>query len=233
MIEQHGPQYLHRLLHRLDRESAKRIAPADTQKIIRAVEVCVLARKPLTQLHSEGRNPLQGWQIIKVGLEPNREELYASIHARIDNMLATGWQTEVTTLLSLDTDPTTSTAPPPGPHPTTGADPITGTCSAGRSPAAFSAPQSPTGPTHSTDSPDQRPTTKPLDFLGYKELAAVTRNEMSLPDARAAIQQSTRRYAKRQQTWFRREQNVKWFQGFGHTPSTQQAILNCSSPPPL
>jgi tRNA dimethylallyltransferase len=171
--EKHGADYLHRLLKRLDADSANRIAPPDTQKIIRAVEVCILARKPLTRVHGEGRTPLEGWEIIKIGLEAPREELYARIHARIDSMLDSGWQNEVAQLLA-------------------------------------------TSPENS----------KPFDFLGYKELAAVNRGDLSLDAARAEIQQSTRRYAKRQLTWFRREPNVRWFTNFGDAPDVQQQVLS-------
>ncbi len=180
--EKHGAKYLHRLLKRLDPQSANRIAPADSQKLLRAVEVCLLARKPLTQVHSEGRTPLQGWHTIKIGLQPPREELYARIHARIDHMLAAGWQEEVSGLLAAT--------------------------SSGHCQGAANAPAN----------------AKPFDFLGYRELAAVRRNELSLEEARAAIQQATRRYAKRQQTWFRREQNVTWFAGFGDHPILQSEI---------
>jgi tRNA dimethylallyltransferase len=173
--EKHGPLYLHRLLQRLDAPSAQRIAPADTQKLIRAVEVCLLARRPLTEVHSAGRNPLTGWRIIKIGLNPPREQLYERIHARIDSMLARGWQDEVQHLLA-----------------------------GGASGAASS---------------------KPFDFLGYRELTAVSRSQLSLEDARAAIQQSTRRYAKRQQTWFRREPHVRWFSGFGDDAALAAGIL--------
>ena len=44
---------------------------------------------------------------------------------------------------------------------------------------------------------------KAFDFIGYRELSKVLRGEMNLDEARAAIQQATRRYAKRQMTWFR------------------------------
>src|SRR5271165_7653669 len=99
-VAEHGDAYLHRLLKRLDPPSAQRIAPADTQKLIRAVEVCLLSRKPLTEVHNQGRNPLTGWHILKIGLQPQREELYTHIHARIDAMLAKGWQHEVRQLLA-------------------------------------------------------------------------------------------------------------------------------------
>jgi tRNA dimethylallyltransferase len=180
-IAKRGEAHLHRLLKRLDPQSASRIAPADTQKLLRAVEVCVLARRPLTEVHNQGRNPLQGWRIIKIGLQPEREQLYERIHARIDHMLAKGWQEEVTGLME----------------------------------ATVVA-------NHQSES--ARELAKPFDFLGYRELAAVSRNELSLEQARTAIQQSTRRYAKRQQTWFRREQHVTWFAGFGDQPELQAQI---------
>jgi tRNA dimethylallyltransferase len=66
---------------------------------------------------------------------------------------------------------------------------------------------------------------KPFDFIGYRDLGAVLRNELSLEQARGAIEQATRRYAKRQLTWFRKEAAVDWFAGFGDDPDLQDAIF--------
>ena len=66
---------------------------------------------------------------------------------------------------------------------------------------------------------------KPLDFIGYRELRKVLRGEMLLEEARAAIQQATRRYAKRQITWFRRETGVRWLTGFGDDAEIQRMAL--------
>jgi len=55
----------------------------------------------------------------------------------------------------------------------------------------------------------------------------VLRGEIRLEVAREAIQQATRRYAKRQLTWFRREQGVRWFSGFGDDAAVQAGILEC------
>src|SRR5208282_5267008 len=49
--------------------------------------------------------------------------------------------------------------------------------------------------------------------------------EMKLEEARTAIQQATRRYAKRQMTWFRREAGVHWLSGFGDDPEVQRQVL--------
>ena len=166
---EHAPGHLHRLLARLDPESAQKIATGDEQKLIRAIEVCLLAKKPVSEVHRAGRTPLKGWRALKIGLMPPREALYERIHARIETMLARGWMEEVRGLIA--------------------------------SGLAENA--------------------KPFDFIGYRELRAVLRGEMKLEEARAAIQQATRRYAKRQVTWFRREPGVHWLAGFGDESKVQ------------
>jgi tRNA dimethylallyltransferase len=97
--EEHGAGYLHRLLNRLDPETAGKIAAADQQKLIRAIEVCVLARRPVSEVHRSGRAALEGWRAAKIGLMPPREALYERIHVRTDAMLAHGWMEEVQGLL--------------------------------------------------------------------------------------------------------------------------------------
>ena len=168
-VEEHSPDHLHQVLKRLDPVTASKIAPADQQKLIRAIEVCLLARKPISELHREGRVPLEGWRVLKIGLNPPREKLNERIHSRTDAMLGRGWLEEVQTLLA------------------------------------------------SGMSED----VKPFDFIGYRELRAVLQEKISLAEAREAIQQATRRYAKRQLTWFRKEQGVRWFSGFGDDPAIQ------------
>lgn len=93
--------YLHQVLRRLDEEAASRIAPRDTQKIIRAIEIRLLARKPVSQVHGAGREALRGYRVIKIGLLPPRTVLYQRIHARVDAMTAAGWLDEVRRLISL------------------------------------------------------------------------------------------------------------------------------------
>ena len=66
---------------------------------------------------------------------------------------------------------------------------------------------------------------KPFDFIGYRELRAVLNGDMKLEEAQAAIQQATRRYAKRQLTWFRRDAQVHWIAGFGQDGAIQQQAL--------
>jgi tRNA dimethylallyltransferase len=95
-----GPEYVHRLLTRLDPETAARIAPRDTQKIIRALEIRLLAGKPVGDVHRAGRSPLEGYSITKIGLLPPRDDLYARIDARVEAMIAVGWIEEVRQLVA-------------------------------------------------------------------------------------------------------------------------------------
>jgi tRNA dimethylallyltransferase len=169
----HSAGYLHRVLQRFDRAAAQKIEANDEQKLIRAIEICILARKPLSEVHQTGRSPLQGWRALKIGLEPPRGALYGRIHARTEEMLSRGWTEEVRGLLA-------------------GGLPEDG---------------------------------KPFDFIGYRELCAVGRGKMTGEAARSAIEQATRRYAKRQLTWFRKEPGVHWLRGFGDDPKVQSAAL--------
>jgi tRNA dimethylallyltransferase len=170
---EHEPGHLHRVLRRLDRASAEKIAAADEQKLLRAIEVCLLTKQPLSEVYRGGRKPLEGWRAIKVGLQPRREELYERVHARTEAMLAQGWVEEVRGLME---------------------------SGLGESAKAF-------------------------DFIGYRELRRVLRGEIALEEARGVIQQATRRYAKRQMTWFRREQGVHCLNGFGGDREVQEEAL--------
>jgi tRNA dimethylallyltransferase len=95
-----GSEHLHRTLARLDPEIARRIAPRDTQKVIRAIEMRILAGKPVGEIHRAGRNSLEGYDVQKIGLSPPRAALYARIDARTVAMLSGGWLDEVRRLSS-------------------------------------------------------------------------------------------------------------------------------------
>ncbi len=78
MAERKGREFLHRLLNRLDPDAASRIEPRDTHKTVRALEVCILARTPISKMQARGRTGLEGYRVVKVGLLPERSELYAA-----------------------------------------------------------------------------------------------------------------------------------------------------------
>ncbi len=95
-----GPEHVHRMLMRMDKEAAAKIAPRDTQKIIRAIEIRKLAGKPVGEIHRAGRRGLEGYNVIKIGLQPPRDALYARINARVEAMMASGWLKEVQGLVA-------------------------------------------------------------------------------------------------------------------------------------
>ncbi|HEX6907908.1 MAG TPA: tRNA (adenosine(37)-N6)-dimethylallyltransferase MiaA [Terriglobales bacterium] len=82
--------YLHRLLTRLDKDAAEKIHPHDTPKLIRAIEVCIAGRQRMTAMWRQGREPLRGFCILRLGLDPDRSQLYARINRRAQQMFAGG-----------------------------------------------------------------------------------------------------------------------------------------------
>ncbi len=88
--EKHGTEHLHRILRRLDASAADRIHANDVPKVIRAIEVCLAERQPMTKLWEQGREPLQGFRILRLGLNPDREALYARINQRAAKMFDDG-----------------------------------------------------------------------------------------------------------------------------------------------
>ena len=159
-----GSLYLHKVLRRLDPAAADKIHANDTPKLIRAIEVCLASRNRMTQLWAQGRDPLKGYRILRIGLNPVREKLYDRINLRAQQMFATGLVEETQGLQE-----------------------------------RYGATQVPA----------------PLDSLGYRQARQYLRGELTVEQAIAAAQQGHRNYAKRQMTWFRRESDVTWLEGFG------------------
>lgn len=88
--------YLGRLLARLDPAAAERIHANDKPKLIRAIEVCLAGRAPITsQWRQAGRDRLTGYHVIRIGLEPERETLGARIRIRTQAMFERGLIDEV------------------------------------------------------------------------------------------------------------------------------------------
>ena len=96
--KRHGEGWLHRILVRLDTVTAARIHRNDTPKLIRTIEVCLAARKPLSQVLA--RNPLTGFRLLRIGLNPSRQELYDRLNRRAAAMFAAGLIEETRGLLA-------------------------------------------------------------------------------------------------------------------------------------
>lgn len=162
--QKRGSAWLHRVLARLDGASAERIHANDTPKLIRAIEVCLAGRRPMSEVLA--RDPLTGFRLLRIGLNPPRQALYARLNERCAGMFAAGLVEETRGLL-----------------------------------ARFGR-------------------VKALDSLGYRQALAVLDGTMTLEAGIETAQQGHRNYAKRQLTWFRREPDVRWIEGFGDEAET-------------
>ena len=101
-VERHGNAWLHRLLRRLDPATAERIHANDAPKLIRAIEVCLAARKPMSQIFRDealARDPLSGFRLLRIGLNPPRQQLYDRLNQRCAAMFAAGLVEETRMLL--------------------------------------------------------------------------------------------------------------------------------------
>ena len=164
IAERKGIPHLHRVLQRLDRTAANRIAERDRPKIIRALEVRLDTGKALTDhLAVQPRQPLTGFDVLLVGLNPPRHWLYRRIDERVLHMFRSGLIDEVRQLLVKGIP---------------------------RSAKAFEA-------------------------IGYRHVLADLDSSIAVEETIRIIQRDTRRYAKRQLTWFRNQPNVTWFDGPG------------------
>jgi tRNA dimethylallyltransferase len=103
-VAERGSEYLHRILRRLDSAAADRIHANDVPKMIRAIEVCLASRQPfrrsMTELWQQGREPLPGFRILRLGLNPERQALYARINQRAAKMFDQGLIAETERLLA-------------------------------------------------------------------------------------------------------------------------------------
>ena len=171
--ERRRPGSLGRLLRRFDAAAAARIHPHDIPKVMRALEVCLLTRRPISELFREGRDGLHGYRTLKIGLDPGRDALYERLDRRAGLMFTAGLADEVRRILEM----------------------------------GFPAQS------------------KPFESHGYKQALQMLRGELNATEALFYAQRNTRRYAKRQMTWFRREPGMEWFRGFGDEESVQQGVL--------
>lgn len=156
MVARKGAEELHRWLARLDPDRAAAIGANDAQRSGRALELVLRAGRSIAQQQTPAEGSV-GAAARTIGLRWPRDVLYARIEARVDAMLAAGWQQEVETLLGQ-----------------------------GVSPQAHA-----------------------LQAIGYRELCAVSAGELAPEAAREQIVVATRRYAKRQLSYFGRL-DVHW-----------------------
>ena len=97
-LEKEGLASLRHELRRLDPETAARIDPANRQRIVRALEVCLSTGRPYSSFRS-GKVKQRPFAIRKIGLTRPREVLYGRIDRRVDAMMAEGLEAEARSLL--------------------------------------------------------------------------------------------------------------------------------------
>lgn len=167
------PGSLHRLLGRFDPGASQRIHVNDVNKTMRALETVLLARRPQSDLYKAGKDPLTGYKLVTIGLNPPRAELYERLNQRSREMFGSGLIDEVRHILALG----------------------------------------------------YLPNAKPFEAIAYKQAALHLAGQLTLDEAILDTQMETRRYAKRQWTWFRKDPGASWFDGFGHCRELQEKII--------
>lgn len=149
---------LHEELRSVDPETAARLHPNDRQRIVRALEVLEATGVSLTRWQRTAEPHTPRFSLRLIGLERERDDLYARINIRVERMMEAGWVEEVRRLL--DRGYTAQT------------------CA--------------------------------LRTFGYAEIIAHLQSALSYDEAVEQIKRRTRRYAKRQMTWFRQAEGIEW-----------------------
>ena len=157
--EKEGSEVLHRELQKLDAEAASRIHPHDRFRIIRALEVCSLGGKPISHFQREHGFRDAPYDVLKIGLCREREDLYKRIELRVERMVELGWVNEVRCLLNKG----------------------------------------------------YGPGLKSMHSIGYRHILSHLLGDLTLEEAVRLIKRDTRRYAKRQITWFKADPETSWF----------------------
>ena len=163
--EKYGLAAMCRLLERLDPEYYAIVDKNNPKRVIHAVEICISTGKTYTSFRTNTKKK-RPFNIIKIGLIRERDELYRRIDMRVDNMVEAGLVDEATRMY---------------PHKELNA----------------------------------------LNTVGYKELFSHFDGKCSLSEAIFRIKCDTHKYCRKQLTWFKRDNNIKWF-----SPDNVEEIIN-------
>jgi len=166
-LEMEGLPALLSDLEQLDNAYFQQVDRANPQRVMRALEVCITTGKPYSSFRA-GKPKERPFEVIKIGLTMPREQLYARIEARMEQMLLDGLLEEATALF-------------PQAH------------------------------------------LYALQTVGYQEIFGFLREEYDWNEAKRLLMRNSRRYAKRQYTWFNRDAAVQWFEA-GDWEGILQAI---------
>lgn len=163
-LEDEGIESLQQRLQQLDPEYFGQVDKRNPHRLIRALEICISSGKPFSSFR-KGSGAQRNFEVIKVGLEWEREALYERINKRVDAMMLAGLLEEARGL-----------------YPQRGL--------------------------------------MALETVGYAELFDHFKGQTDLDTAIELIKRNTRRYAKRQLTWWRKDADIQWFK-----PADVQGML--------
>jgi len=150
-----GLEFIQNELKRLDPKHYQEVDLLNPKRIMHALEICNMTGRPYSELRT-GQRKERPFDILKIGLNRPRAELYERINARVDEMMTDGLLEEARQFYEYR-------------HLNT------------------------------------------LNTVGYKELYEYMSGNWTLEFAVSMIRQDSRRYAKRQLTWFNRDKEIHWF----------------------
>jgi tRNA dimethylallyltransferase len=163
-LKKEGIESLQNQLKTLDPSFYAQVDLKNSNRLIRAIEVCLITGKPYSEIR-KGIKKDRPFQIIKIGLELDRSKLYNRINQRVDIMMKEGLLNEIKSV-------------------------------------------------------EKFKEKNALKTVGYKELFNYLNGECSLEYAIEKIKTNSRRYAKRQMTWFKKDTEISWFK-----PSQKSEVI--------
>ncbi len=158
-LEKFGNAVLFKELQRCDPETATRIHQNDSQRLARGLEIFRATGIPWSKHLSRHHPKTSEFNVLKIGLRRDREELYQRINSRVDQMVDQGLLAEVEHLLEMGFGPELG----------------------------------------------------PMQSIGYRHMVQYIEKKWSWQEALKLLARDTRHYAKRQFTWFGRDQSIHWF----------------------
>ena len=158
--EKNGSQAFHERLQQVDPDTAGRLHPNDSYRILRALETIESTGKSISELHQEHGFEDDPYTALKIGLQMDRRKLYERIDKRVDLMIEAGLVEEVKKLLRMG---------------------------------------------YTAD-------LKSMQSIGYRHVVEYLQDKVQWDECIRTLKRDTRRFAKRQFTWFGADQQIQWYQ---------------------
>jgi tRNA dimethylallyltransferase len=153
-----GASALYERLKHVDPDTANRLHPNDTYRVLRALETIESTGKSISEHHHNHGFEDNPFEVLKLGLQMNREKLYSRIDQRVDAMIEAGFADEVKKLLDMG----------------------------------------------------YSPDLKSMGSIGYRHMADFIEGRSPWDECIRTLKRDTRRFAKRQFTWFGADKDIIW-----------------------